>query len=324
MKENKIINITVIIPVHNGATTLLKTLNSLVEQSQKIDELIIINDNSTDESLDIIKEFFCNKNFSFYYKLINHDKSYGLARSYNEGINESKSDLIITLHQDVLILEGSLKKLVKPFLNNEENVVAATHIVMHPYEIWNNYNFWEKVFFARLVGKDYSGIDGKFDCFKRLALKKINGFDEINYKTAGEDGDVVFKLKTIGKIVNTEARIIHIHRMDDFFSYKDVIKKQKQYSEAQGVNFRRGRFDGAPSFVRAFFRELLLLSLFLPFVNIIGFILIIFYSILYTKEVYLKEFRNYRTLLLPFFNIYLLFISFIYSIRGFINGKQKI
>jgi len=313
------LKISVVVPAYNGESTIKKTLESLMRQTKKFDELIIVDDASIDNSAQCIKDFFGANNE---YKLISNEKQLGLAATYNRGIRASKGDLIVTLHQDIILENESLKELVKPF--GDDRVAAASHIVVHPLKIWNKYNFWQKCFFARLAGKDFSGIDGKFDCFRKSALERVGLFDEVHFQTAGEDGDMVYRLKKIGRVVDTKAKIIHLHKIDPKFSWRDIIRKQKQYSEAQGALLTRGRIRGIRSLIKSFFRELMLLALFVPYLRIFSMFLIILYSFLYTKIVFVKEYRNKRILILPFFNIFLLFVSLIYSLKGFIYGKQRV
>lgn len=308
-----------IIPVHNGESTLKKTLESLLAQSKKFDELVVVDDGSDDKSVGCVKNTLHAERD---YKLLENEKQLGLAASYNRGTRASSGDLVVTLHQDVVLEKDALEKLIKPFF--DEKVVAASHTVAHPLEIWKKYDFWQKCAFARLAGKDFSGIDGKFDAFRRNALEKVGWFDEKHFRTAGEDGDIVWKLKKIGRIAQTEAKIVHIHKNDPHFGWRDIVRKQAQYSEAQGALLSRGRIRSFENFARSFFREILLISLFIPCARLFSFALILIYSFLYTKLVFLKECRDNRILILPFFNIFLLFVSLIYSFKGFFYGKQKI
>jgi glycosyltransferase involved in cell wall biosynthesis len=311
--------ISVIMPVHNGESTLKKTLESLLSQSKKFEELIVVDDASGDASASEIKRSLEGKHE---HRLIQNPKCSGLAASYNRAIKASAGELIVTLHQDILLEKDALEKLVEPFAN--EKVAASTHIVSHPIKIWMEYNFWQKCFFARLAGKTFSGIDGKFDCFRRKALEKVALFDETHFHSAGEDGDIVFKLKKIGKIVDTNAKIVHLHKIDRNFNWRDIVRKQAQYSEAQGALLARGRTKDPLQFIKSFFREILLIALFVPYLWALSVVLIFFYSFLYTKLVFQKEFRDKRIFVLPFLNIFLLFVSFAYSLKGFVCGKQKI
>lgn len=320
MKDSNQPLISIILPLHNGESTIIKTLESLIVQSIKFHELIIIDDASSDSSVKLLQKFLKDKKIK--YKSIKHNKTSGLAKSYNDGIMLSTGDLIVTLHQDVVLMKDSLEKLIAPFDKSE--TVATSHIVMHPIEIWNTYNFWQKCFFARLVGKDFSGIDGKFDCFLKKSLLEVGLFDEKNFRSAGEDGDMLFKLKKHGKIIDTPSKIIHLHKISSSFSYKDIIYKQKQYSEAQGALLALGRIRGIKFILKAFFREVLLLALLIPYVQILAVLAIVAYQFYYSKIMFLREYKDKRILIVPVLNIYLLFVSLVYSFKGFIYGKQKI
>lgn len=327
MKESKI---AVIMPIHNSETTVAKTLSSLIWQSQPFDELVLVDDACSDKSMILVNEFIRNNENIFQknnvkIKIIKHSKSKGLAFSYNDGIRNSISNLIVTLHSDVILNRDSLEKLVAPLLEKKSfHIVASYHSVIHPHEVWKKYNFWQKCFFARLVGKKFQGLDGKFDCFKRSAIERIGLFDDKKFRNAGEDGDIIFRLNKIGKIIGTDAEIIHLHSMDPNFSYKDIIVKQKQYSESQGILLRIYGIENIQSLFKIFFREILIVFLFIPYINIISATAITIYSFLYTKPVYFEEYKDLRILALPFLNVYLLFISFFYSLRGIIYGRQKI
>jgi len=315
--------VTVIIPIYKGESTIEQTFNSLLLQSKKFSELIILIDGSPDNSEEIISDFI-KRNKVKNCRLKIHKKPLGLSATYNEGIRLAKSDFIVTLHQDVILFKKSLELLCSPFEKDDPKIVASTHIVLHPIKIWQKYNFWQKVFFSRLVNKKFSGIDGKFDCFRKDTLLKVGLFDQKNFRTAGEDGDIVYKLKQIGKIVETKAEIIHIHQASGKFSLGDIITKQAQYSEAQGALLRRGRVRGMMQFVKTFFREILFLALFIPYIKFLALIVIVIYSFSYTTKVFASQWRDARIIILPFVNIFLLFVSFLFSIKGFLQGRQMI
>jgi len=310
--------ITVIMPMYKGDSTVEKALESLLAQTKKFDELIIINDASSDSSKEAVENYLRNK---IEYRLIDHERNLGLARSYNDGIVPAKGDLIVTLHQDVVLEPDALEKLLEPFSDNR--VIAAGHGVVYPFSEWKKYTFWQKCYFARFAGKITSGINGQFDCFRKSALEEAGLFDEKRFRSAGEDGDIVFRLSKLGKIVQTEAKIQHLQNSSPDFGPRDIIRKQKQHSEAQGALLALGRIN-SPDIIKVFFREALVLALFIPYMNIVSLVLIIAYSFAYSRPVFFSEYKNPRVFTLPFFNIYLLFASFIYSMRGYIYGEQKL
>lgn len=106
--------LSVIIPVYNGEEYLRKCLDSVVNQSIGIDniEVIIVNDNSTDNSLNIINEY-CDKYPSF--KLISNISQLGAGESRNKAIGEVRSDYLTFIDCDDFIslnaYEDSLLKI---------------------------------------------------------------------------------------------------------------------------------------------------------------------------------------------------------------------
>lgn len=106
--------LSVIIPVYNGEEYLRECLDSVVNQSIGIDniEVIIVNDNSTDNSLNIINEY-CDKYPSF--KLISNNSQLGAGESRNKAIGEVSSDYLTFIDCDDFIslnaYEDSLLKI---------------------------------------------------------------------------------------------------------------------------------------------------------------------------------------------------------------------
>lgn len=98
-------NISIIIPVYNVEEYIEDTLNSILNQSFENYEVIIINDGSTDKTLDkinSIKDKFKN------IKIINQDNS-GPSTSRNKGIELANGEYIIFVDGDDILPKDSLK-----------------------------------------------------------------------------------------------------------------------------------------------------------------------------------------------------------------------
>ncbi|SVC62616.1 uncharacterized protein METZ01_LOCUS315470, partial [marine metagenome] len=271
--------VSIIIPVFNGAKTINESLDSLlkqdyIEKNFNSVEIIIINDNSTDNSFPLIKDYFHDKTIKN--KILSNKKNLGLAANYNRGIEISRGDYVITMHQDVILKENALAKLLSSM--DEETTQAAFHYVDHPREIWEKYNFWQKCLFSRLLDKRFYGLDGKFDLFRKSILIDVGMFDTATFRSAGEDGDIVKKIESVGILKKTEAGIIHIHDNNPNYSLKSYLLKHAQLSEAQGALYRKHGITSIIELFRAFFRESLLLMLLVPYLRYISIFLILLYS----------------------------------------------
>lgn len=328
MKNNKTTSLdqmSVVIPLYNGGSTIAKTMQSLYGERNLVSEVIIINDGSTDNSEYIIHSEV-KKLKGLRWRIISHKKSKGLASCYNEGILFSKKHLVMTLHQDMILYEDTLRNILEPFkIGDIDGVAVSISGSEYPLSIWKTYPFWQKCLFSRFVGKTIFTLDGKCTLFNKNKLIQVGLFDSVNHRTAGEDGDMRFRIGKIGKIVQSRAKAIHLHSAERNFSLHKYIAKHAQLAEAQGVLLRKYGFSyySPRSFSETFFREILVLGTILPYVGFVFIILIILYCYLYTRRVY-GYCRDLRCISLPFINIYLLLISLFYSLRGYITGKQRL
>ena len=81
--------ISVLMPVYNCEKFLKKAIDSILSQTFDNFEYIIINDGSTDNSLNIIKSYEDKR-----IKIINNSKNLGISRSLNKGIQQAKGEYI--------------------------------------------------------------------------------------------------------------------------------------------------------------------------------------------------------------------------------------
>src|SRR5690606_10832622 len=88
--------VSIVMPCYNAEKYITETVNSVINQTYKNWELIIVNDGSTDNSLNMIKEFAANDNrISFI------DKSNsGVSDSRNKGLEKAKGEYIAFLDAD--------------------------------------------------------------------------------------------------------------------------------------------------------------------------------------------------------------------------------
>jgi teichuronic acid biosynthesis glycosyltransferase TuaG len=89
------LRVSVVIPVYNAGSFFDRTLDSIIHQTYPIDELIIVNDNSTDNTCQIIKNYInLIDNLNFKIELINNETNLGPGISRNKGIELAKNSII--------------------------------------------------------------------------------------------------------------------------------------------------------------------------------------------------------------------------------------
>ena len=89
--------ISIFLPIYNKGKYLNRSITSIQKQSLKEIEIIAINDFSTDNTLEVLKEFQKNDKRI---KIINNKKNYGLLYSRAMGIKNSRGEYIMNLDPD--------------------------------------------------------------------------------------------------------------------------------------------------------------------------------------------------------------------------------
>ncbi len=124
--------IAVIIPVYNGARYLQETLNSVFLQTRPADEIIVINDGSTDGTAGLLKKLDRNN------MRVIHQENAGAAAARNRGIEQSDAGLITFLDADDLWYPGKLR-IQEEFMNGHPDIgyVTCKLVEFHSKELTN-------------------------------------------------------------------------------------------------------------------------------------------------------------------------------------------
>lgn len=115
--------ISVIMPVYNSENYIRETIESILDQSYKDFELLILNDNSSDNSLKIIKQYQEKDSRII---VINKEKNVGPANLRNEGFRLSKGGFIALMDADDIALPTRFEKQVAVLEKNPEIGVCGT------------------------------------------------------------------------------------------------------------------------------------------------------------------------------------------------------
>lgn len=323
-KINNKVPVSVVMPMRNSSTTILHALESIEKQKYPIREIIIIDNASEDNSVEIVEGY--SKKSKIPINLIVRDSNKGVGANINFGVKNAKSSLIILMHSDCsLPTTQEADKLTKP-LRADVDVVATYPTIFLLQSVWDTYDFWEKSFFSREAGKEAAGLTGKFDCIRKNVYQKLNGFDVENFRLGGEDADLHERLRKIGKVTMSQAKVAHLHYLGKGFSFKEFLRKHREYGMIYGrlLRKRRGLFLGKS--IVFLIKPFLAILPFLPMVNIIGMLLIVLYSVLYTEKMFTTKstLKNPRIFILPFVNIFLLYYETYWMAESFLFGGNKI
>lgn len=114
--------VSVIIPVYNVERYIKDCIESLLKQTYKNLEIILVDDGSTDNSCKICSEYL---NYD-YIKLIKQENR-GVSNARNTGIQNSKGDYIIFVDPDDIVSQEFVKILVQTIEMNQTDIVCCEY-----------------------------------------------------------------------------------------------------------------------------------------------------------------------------------------------------
>ncbi len=104
--------LTVAIPVYNGEQYILEALQSIVDQHAKVDQILICDNCSTDNTIEVIQRFFGQLKGETETKIHVNNENIGALRNFNKCIELCETDYLLMLHtDDKLKKDGLVKQL---------------------------------------------------------------------------------------------------------------------------------------------------------------------------------------------------------------------
>ncbi len=125
LQETKSPFVSIIVPLYNYRKYIGDCIRSILNQTYKNFELIVVDDCSEDDSYNVARKF-SKKDGRI--KVIKLDKNYGYSKAKNEGIILSKGKYITTLDADDLMTKDSVSIRVKAAIKNNAPFVHANAI----------------------------------------------------------------------------------------------------------------------------------------------------------------------------------------------------
>jgi glycosyltransferase involved in cell wall biosynthesis len=223
--------VSVIIPTYNMGNFILKSINSLLNQTYKNIEIIIIDDGSTDNTYKIIKQIK-KKNIKY---IRQNNKKNSAAR--NTGIKNAKGEYIIFLDADDDLPLKSIEYRVK-FLENNKNVDCV-----YGKTAYINKN--NKIRCIKQSKQNIKPLDfftaGKVPfipmtlMYRKKIFKKIGLFDETIFRS--QDADFCYRciinlnINGINKIVYNYHKYSHTFKKRIYFNFLQFKGKIKSINK---------------------------------------------------------------------------------------------
>lgn len=119
--------ISIAMSVYNGAAYITEQLDSIKKQKRPADEVIIVDDGSIDNTVDIVCDYI-NANKLFTWKLFQNSKNIGYICNFRKAISLCSGDIIFTADQDDRWKETKILEIMNIFASIPETKVIGTSV----------------------------------------------------------------------------------------------------------------------------------------------------------------------------------------------------
>lgn len=214
--ENRAKNVSIVIPNYNGIKFIKNCLDSLVTQTEKDFEIIVIDNASTDGSAELVQNTFD------YVKLIKLDKNYGFCKAVNEGIKASIAKYVILLNNDTEVKESFVEELLR-VMEKSDRIFSCSAKMLQLYnkkliDDAGDYYCALGWAFARGKSKPATRFDNNNEIFaacagaaiyRKVIFEEIGYFDEEHFAYL-EDIDIGYRARIHGyKNMYAADAIVH-------------------------------------------------------------------------------------------------------------------
>lgn len=144
--------ITVFTPVYNREQSIREVYNSLIRQTSKNFEWLVVNDGSSDSTHEIIKDIISTHDDSFPIRYYSKENE-GLTRTINKALDWAKGELFFRLDSDDEALPDAIEKIERkyPMIQNNPDVCAIAFLSVLFDGSCNGYHPFEKEQEATIV-----------------------------------------------------------------------------------------------------------------------------------------------------------------------------
>ncbi|HUL16661.1 MAG TPA: glycosyltransferase family 2 protein [Terriglobales bacterium] len=210
--------LTVYIPCYNAAHTIEASIRAVLDQTHPPDELLIIDDGSKDNSVELASRYPV--------RVIRHEKNKGLAAARNTAFANAAHPLVGAIDADVIPESTWLEHLLARFDDPRVAGAGGRLIEAHRSKIadaWRAANMSQDLGLEEIVIEhpSHRRLGGFGTIFRKDAVLAAGGYNE-NYRTNFEDVDLCERLLAAGHKLVFEPRAIAFHQRRD--SIRSVIR----------------------------------------------------------------------------------------------------
>jgi N-acetylglucosaminyl-diphospho-decaprenol L-rhamnosyltransferase len=223
-------DVSIIIVSYNTGDVIAACLNSLLSDRKYSTEIFVVDNASSDESVELIKNNYPSVN------LITNTENRGFAAANNQALQLCRGNYVFFLNPDTIVKSGSIERAVEFMETHPQIGLAGTKIVDQKGFIRETVAYqypgqrYERTF-PELIGF-IASVSGASMFSLLSVIKKIGGFDE-DYFLYGEEEDLCLRIRKLGFEIGyiENAVIVHLKGYSERQSTMEEVWKIRVASE---------------------------------------------------------------------------------------------
>ena len=219
--------VSVILPVYNSQKYIAKTIDSILNQNYNNYELIIIDDGSTDGSLDICSKYL-EKNNNI--KIL-EQKNSGVSRARNKGIEKATGKYIMFIDSDDCYEPDCIKTMVNYMKNKKVDLVSCSY---SNFDLSNNKFLLQDTFVMNKFTEYFEKLQKNY-LFNQI-WNKIYKLDII------KSNKIIFD-ENISIAEDLKFNIEYLKKCDSFCYIKDILYNYRITTSGLGFKYRTDSND---------------------------------------------------------------------------------
>ncbi len=227
--------VSIVIPVYNSADTLDKLLES-IESSEACEyEIIIVDDCSTDNSVQVAN--------SHRAKVIRLEQNQGPAAARNRGVELAEADVVLFLDADVVIPPHLIAHVARRFENEPELLGLNGYYQPEPL----NPGFFPH-YKARYINYMFQGVketealETACAAVRRQVLLDLGGFDTTYHGADVEDYELGYRIAQLGPMEVDHKMVVGHHFPGFIGNARNFFRRSAMWTE---LFLKRRKFDAA-------------------------------------------------------------------------------
>jgi GT2 family glycosyltransferase len=223
------VRVSLVIPCLDAGRTLGGLLEGAARQSRVPDEILVVDDGSSDDSARVAARHGA--------RVVSHPGNLGLAAARNTGLREAGGDLVVFLDADTLPHAELVERLARGY---EDPSLAGVGGQLMEVGATRLPDLWRSLFWRQTQGpeplRDAPFLIGACCSLRRAAALEAGGFDE-RFRSNGEDVELSVRLRRGGLRLAYDPMAIAFHRRCD--STRSLLAMVFRHSRDQVLGLRR-------------------------------------------------------------------------------------